>query len=277
MAEANPTSELFDLTDKVAVVTGGSGALGAGMSRGLAQAGARVAVVARRQEVAERLCALISDDGCEAAAFPADVLEPDAMQRARDAVLARWGRIDVLVNAAGGNRADAVVHGDLGFFDLTTEAFRATVDLNLTGTVLATQAFGAPMAEAGSGSIVNLSSMAAQKPLTRVVAYAAAKAGVENLTRWLAVHFAERYGPALRVNAIAPGFYVGEQNRALLLRPDGGLTSRGEQIVSHTPMGRFGEPADLIGTLLWLASDASRFVTGVVVPVDGGYSAFGGV
>lgn len=267
----------FDLAGKVAVVTGGSGALGAGMSRGLAEAGAKVAVVARRREVAEALCRDISAAGATAIAVTADVLDPGALAGARDEIMSRWGRIDVLVNGAGGNRPDAVVGGDTSLFDLTPEAFRGALDLNLTGTLLATQAFAAPMVKAGSGSVINVSSMTAQKPLTRVVAYGAAKAGVENLTRWLAVHFSTTYGPGLRVNAIAPGFYIGEQNRALLLKPDGSLTDRGSQILANTPMRRFGEPDDLVGTLLWLASDASRFVTGVVVPVDGGYSAFGGV
>lgn len=267
----------FDLTGKVAVVTGGSGALGAGMTRGLARAGAKVAVVARRREVAESLCQTVSASGMEAIAACADVLDRTQLLGARDAVLEKWGRIDVLVNAAGGNRPDSVVAGDRSLFDVTPEAFRGTLDLNLTGAFLSTQVFAEPMSQAGNGSIVNVSSMTAQKPLTRVVAYGAAKAGVENLTKWLAVHLATTYGPGLRVNAIAPGFYVGEQNRALLLEPDGSPTERGNQILKNTPMGRFGEPEDLVGTLLWLASDASRFVTGVVVPVDGGYSAFGGV
>ncbi len=275
-AAAHPR-DLFDLTGKVAVVTGGSGALGSAMARGLAAAGASVAVLARREGAVEAVCDEVRAGGSDALAVSADVLDPAALAAARAAVLARWGRVDVLVNAAGGNRPDATVHGDLSLFDLTPEAFRNVVDLNLTGTLLATQAFVAPMAEAGSGAVVNVSSMAAQKPLTRVVGYAAAKAGVENLTRWLAVHLAVRHGPGLRVNAVAPGFFVGEQNRALLLEPDGTLTERGRRIVDHTPMGRFGVPDDLVGTVVWLASDASRFVTGVVVPVDGGYSAYGGV
>lgn len=275
-AAAHPR-DLFDLTGKVAVVTGGSGALGSAMARGLAAAGASVAVLARREGAVEAVCDEVRAGGSDALAVSADVLDPAALAAARAAVLARWGRVDVLVNAAGGNRPDATVHGDLSLFDLTPEAFRNVVDLNLTGTLLATQAFVAPMVEAGSGAVVNVSSMAAQKPLTRVVGYAAAKAGVENLTRWLAVHLAVRHGPGLRVNAVAPGFFVGEQNRALLLEPDGTLTERGRRIVDHTPMGRFGVPDDLVGTVVWLASDASRFVTGVVVPVDGGYSAYGGV
>ncbi len=167
--------------------------------------------------------------------------------------------------------------GDRTLFDLTPEAFRKVVDLNLTGTLLPTQVFGEAMVERERGSVINISSMTAQKPLTRVIGYGAAKAGVDNITRWLAVHVAQRYGEGLRVNAIAPGFFIGEQNRDLLLQDDGTPTARGQQILDHTPMGRFGDPDDLVGTTVWLASDASRFVTGTVVPVDGGYSAFGGV
>ena len=267
----------FDLTGSVAVVTGGSGVLGSAMARGLAAAGARVAIVGRRQEAAQRVATEITDAGGEAMALPADVLDAEALVSARDGLLDKWGQIDVLVNGAGGNRADATVFGELTLFDLTPEAFRQVVDLNLTGTLLPSQIFGKPMAERQSGSIINISSMAAQKPLTRVAGYSAAKAAVDNLTRWLAVHIAQAYGAGVRVNAMAPGFFVADQNRALLLNEDGSLTDRGRQIIDHTPMGRFGAPEDLIGTLLWLASDASSFVTGVVVPVDGGYAAFGGV
>ena len=267
----------FAFDGTVAVVTGGTGVLGSVMARGLAEAGAKVAVLGRRTERAQAITDAIVTDGGEALALPSDVLDVDALARARDRVLERWGRIDVLVNAAGGNRPDATVVGDLTLFDLTPEAFRAVLDLNLTGTLLPIQAFGRPMADTGRGSIINISSMAAQKPLTRVIGYAAAKAGVDNLTRWLAVYAARTYGEGVRVNAIAPGFFVGEQNRALLMHDDGTLTDRGRKVIEHTPMGRFGQPEDVVGTLLWLASNASRFVTGVVVPVDGGYAAFGGV
>lgn len=268
----------FSLTGKVAVVTGGTGVLGGAMARGLAAAGARVAILGRREDAADAVVAAIRAAGGEAMPLPStDVLDPVTLERARDAVVARWGSVDVLVNAAGGNRKDATVDAVHPLFDLPPEAFRAVVDLNLTGTLLTTQTFGRVMAEGRGGSIVNISSMAAQKPLTRVIGYAAAKAAVDNLTRWLAVHMAQTFGESMRVNAIAPGFFLGEQNRALLVGPDGNLTERGRQIVAHTPMGRFGEPDDLVGTLVWLASDASRFVTGTVIPVDGGYSAFGGV
>lgn len=267
----------FDLTERVVVVTGGTGVLGGAMARGLARAGARVAILGRREEVAEEVAAEITAAGGAAVATPADVLEPDSLEAARTALLERWGRVDALVNAAGGNRADATVVGDRTLFDLSPDAFRKVVDLNLTGTLLPTQIFGEAMVERGRGSVINISSMTAQKPLTRVIGYGAAKAGVDNITRWLAVHVAQRYGEGLRVNAIAPGFFIGEQNRDLLLRDDGSPSARGQQILDHTPMGRFGDPDDLVGTAVWLASDASRFVTGTVVPVDGGYSAFGGV
>jgi NAD(P)-dependent dehydrogenase (short-subunit alcohol dehydrogenase family) len=192
-------------------------------------------------------------------------------------LMARWGRVDALVNAAGGNMPQANVVGDLTFFDLSREAFGQVLDLNLVGTLLPSQVFGKAMKEAGRGSIVNISSMAAQRPLTRVIGYAAAKAAVDNFTRWLAVELATKYGEGLRVNAIAPGFFVGEQNRALLLNEDNTLTARGQLIVDHTPMKRFGLPDELVGAAVWLCSDASKFVTGIVVPVDGGFSAFAGI
>ncbi len=267
----------FDLTGRVAVVTGGTGTLGSAMARALAAAGAKVAILGRREAVAEEVAAAIREAGGEAMPLPADVRDPTALAAARERLETTWGRAHVLVNAAGGNRADALVHGERTLFDLDPEAFRDVVDLNLTGTLLPVQAFGEGMARLGRGSIVNISSMAARKPLTRVIGYAAAKAGVDNLTQWLAVHAARSWGEGVRVNAIAPGFFLGDQNRALLTNEDGSPSDRGRTILEHTPMGRFGDPDDLAGTLIWLASDASRFVTGVIVPVDGGYDAFGGV
>jgi NAD(P)-dependent dehydrogenase (short-subunit alcohol dehydrogenase family) len=272
---------LFELSGKVAVVTGATGVLGGAMARGLARAGARVGVLGRRKERAEEVAAEIGNRGGEALALPADVLIGEQLEAARDALLERWGRVDVLVNAAGGNVPTATVGEDATFFGLAEEPLREVFDLNLLGTVLPSQVFGEVMTrDQGSeaeGSIVNVSSMAAQKPLTRVVGYSAAKAAVENLTRWLAVELAHKYGPGLRVNAIAPGFFLGEQNRALLMYEDGSLTERGQAIVEHTPARRFGEPEELVGTLIWLCSPAARFVTGVVVPVDGGFGAFSGV
>ena len=268
---------LFSLQGRVAVVTGGTGVLGGAMARGLALAGAKVGVLGRRAEQAAEVVATIAAQGGEAVHMAADVLDRGQLETARDTALARWGRIDILVNAAGGNTAAATVAGEQTFFGLPREALEQVIDLNLLGTLLPSQVFGAAMAQAGSGCIVNISSAAAQRPLTRVVGYAAAKAAVDNFTRWLAVELASKYGEHLRVNAIVPGFFLGEQNRAMLVGPDGSLTERGRLIIAHTPMARFGEPDDLVGALVWLCSDAARFVTGVSVPVDGGFSAWNGV
>jgi NAD(P)-dependent dehydrogenase (short-subunit alcohol dehydrogenase family) len=222
----------------------------------------------------------IEKTGFEALGLPADVLSKDELRFARDAVLGKWGRVDILVNAAGGNVPDATLREDQSLFDLSSDAMRQVIELNLMGTLLPCQIFGAAMAEGPDGprgSIVNISSMASARALTRIGAYGAAKAGVDAITRWLATEMARRCGPGIRVNAIAPGFFVGEQNRDLLLQPNGEPTERGRRIVERTPLGRFGEPEDLVGTLVWLCGSGSRFVTGVVVPVDGGFSAFGGV
>jgi NAD(P)-dependent dehydrogenase (short-subunit alcohol dehydrogenase family) len=273
-----PAADLFSLAGRVAIVTGGSGALGSAMAAALAEAGATVGVLARDRTRIDRTVAEI---GGNAFAVEADVLDGPSLERARDAVLERHGRLDVLVNAAGGNLPDATTEPDGSFFDLPAGAFDAVVRLNLHGTVLACQTFGPALApiedDTDSRTIVNVSSLAAGPALTRVGGYGAAKAAIENLTRWLAVDLAQRYGDRLRVNAIAPGFVVGAQNRTLLLDDDGELTERGRAVVARTPAGRLGEPADLVTTLLWLCSPASRFVTGVVVPVDGGFSAWSGV
>lgn len=270
--------ELFNLAGKVAVITGGSGTLGTGMALGLLQAGARVCVLGRDFEKAKRVAEQLSNDPTQAMAVSADVTRTSEVEKAAEAVLMRWGKADILVNAAGGNRQDATTNPKQSFFDLTPDAMRATFDLNLTGTIIPSQVFGRHMAQMQSGNIINISSMAASRPLTRVISYAAAKSAVDNFTRWLAVHMAKEYSPAIRVNALAPGFFLAEQNRAMLMdAASGELTARGKSIIDHTPMNRFGNAADLVGTLIWLASDASAFVTGIVVPVDGGFSAFGGV
>jgi NAD(P)-dependent dehydrogenase (short-subunit alcohol dehydrogenase family) len=270
-------SSLFSLEGKVAIVTGGTGVLGGAIARGLVAAGARVGILGRRAQQAAQVAESIAQAGGAALPLAADVLDHAQLAAARDQVLAQWGGIDILINAAGGNVPEAVVVGDRSFFDMDEAAFEQVVRLNLNGSLLPSQVFGKLMAERGAGAIINISSMAAQKPLTRVVGYAAAKAAIDNFTKWLAVELALKYGPGLRVNAIAPGFFVGDQNRAMLLNEDNTLTSRGQLIVDHTPMRRFGEPDELVGTAVWLASDAARFVTGVVVPVDGGFSAFGGI
>jgi NAD(P)-dependent dehydrogenase (short-subunit alcohol dehydrogenase family) len=269
----------FDLTGRVALVTGGTGILCSAMCRGLAAAGASVLVMARNEEKIDALTASIREHGGEALGVAADVLNPDSLASAAARVLDVYGHIDILVNGAGGNRADATtLPGERNFFDLPEEALRWVFDLNFTGTVLASQVFGAVMARQQAGVIVNVSSMASYQPMTRVVAYAAAKAAINNFTQWLAVYMATEHSANIRVNAIAPGFFLGEQNRYLLIdEPTGNLTERGQQIIDHTPMKRFGEPDDLVGTLIWLVSDASRFVTGIVVPVDGGFMAYSGV
>lgn len=269
---------LFGLEGKVAVVTGGSGALGAAMAQALARAGARVAILARRFEPANAVVAALEAAGGDALALSVDVCDRAQVEHACTTILEHWGRVDILVNAAGGNMPGATLAPDAALLDLDPDAFRAVVDLNLIGTLLPSLIFGAAMiAAGGQGVIVNISSMAAQRPLTRVAGYGAAKAAVENLTRWMAVELARRYGPGLRVNAIAPGFFIGDQNRSLLLNPDGSPTARGASVIAHTPAGRFGIPDDLAATLLWLCGPGAAFVNGVVVPVDGGFSAFSGV
>ena len=296
MAPLPAVSALFDLSGRAAIVTGGSGVLGRAIVLGLRRAGANVAVLARHPEAVDEVVAALApgqpgeadirggadtaggaDMAGEVIPLVADVLDVESLEDARGAVIERWGRLDVLVNGAGGNQAEATVPVGGSFFDLNAEGFRAVLELNLMGTFLATQVFAKTMAGNGSGSVVNISSMAASRPLSRVVGYGAAKAGVENLTRWLADHIARQVSPGIRVNAVAPGFFLGDQNRALLTEADGSLTERGRAIVSRTPMGRLGSPEDLVGTVLWLASNASAFVTGTVVPVDGGFSAAAGI
>lgn len=267
----------FSLEGKVAVVTGGTGVLGGAIAHGFAAAGAKVAILGRRAEKAAAVANVISAAGDKAMPLPADVLDAASLLAARDQLLASYGRVDILLNAAGGNMPGATVFGDITFFTMRPADFERVVQLNLTGTLLPSQVFGEPMAAQGSGAIINISSMTAQKPLTRVLGYGNAKAAIDNFTRWLAVELAQKYGEGLRVNAIAPGFFIGEQNRSFLRNPDGTNTTRGQSILDHTPMRRYGEPEELLGTAIWLASDASRFVTGVVVPVDGGFSAFAGI
>lgn len=268
---------LFGLDGQVAIITGGTGVLGGAMAHGLAQAGAKVGILGRRREQAEAVAASIAAQGGDALALPADVLDRAQLEAARGAVLARWGRLDILVNAAGGNMPAATLPPGESFFNLPVEGMEPVIALNLQGTLLPSQVFGAAMAEAGRGCIVNISSMAAQRALTRVVGYSMAKAAVDNATRWLAVELARSFGAGLRVNAIAPGFFIGDQNRALLLNKDGSLTARGQTIIDHTPAGRFGEPEELVSTLIWLCSPGASFVNGIVVAVDGGFSAFSGI
>lgn len=267
----------FGLSGKVALVTGGTGVLGGAMCRALAAAGARVAVLGRRRERAEALAADIAAAGGTAQALPADVMDPDSLAAARARLLDTWGAPDILVNAAGGNVPGSVVPPEASVFDMAIEDLRQALDLNLLGTILPVHAFGADMARRGRGAIVNISSMAASRAITRVMGYTLAKAAIEAYTRWLAVELAHKWGPGLRVNAIAPGFFITEQNRRLLTEPDGSLTERGRKVIEHTPMRRFGEPEELVAALLWLAGDGASFVTGSVVVVDGGFSCYSGV
>jgi len=269
--------ELFSLDGKVAIVTGGTGVLGSAMAEGLALAGAKVGVLGRRQSAARQVVEAIRAENGEAMPLKADVLNEAQLQKARERVLKQWGKIDLLINAAGGNMPGATITPDETVFNLHIEDFRKVVDLNLLGTVLPTQVFGRSIADNGKGVIINISSMAASRAITRVLGYSTSKAAIDNYTRWMATEMALKFGEGIRVNAIAPGFFIGEQNRRLLTEEDGSLTPRGQTIIKNTPMQRFGQPHELLGTLLWLCSDASNFVTGIVVPVDGGFSAFSGV
>ncbi len=271
-------NRLYDFHGKTVVITGGTGVLGSEIARALVGCGANVAILARRLAPAEQIVERMGARAGQAAAISADVVDPNSLQNAAEKVRERFGGVDCLLNAAGGNQPQATTGGDLRFFDLPAEALRHVFDLNLMGTMLTSQVFGKFMAEKGEGVILNISSMAADRPLTRTVAYSAAKAAVDNFTRWLAVHVAQEYSPRIRVNAVAPGFFLTRQNKFLLTdEATGNLTARGKSIISHTPMARFGQPEDVLGAVLWLLSPAAAFVTGIVVPVDGGFSAFSGV
>ncbi len=271
--------KLYDFSDRTAVITGGAGIIGGEMACALVGCCANVAILDQAPELADRLIDRFEGGPGKAIVVYADVLKPDTMHKAEQVIQTEFNSsVHMLINAAGGNNSKATTSDDLPFFDLPEEALRFVFDLNLLGTFLSSQVFGRGMAELGEGVIVNISSMAAFRPLTRIPAYSAAKSGVSNFTRWLAVYMAQEHSPRIRVNAIAPGFFMTEQNRFLLTDADSGeLTDRGRTILKHTPMDRFGDPEDLLGTLLWLLSPASAFVTGVVVPVDGGFSAFSGV
>jgi NAD(P)-dependent dehydrogenase (short-subunit alcohol dehydrogenase family) len=267
-----------DFSGAVAVVTGGGGVLCGAMSGALAEAGAKVAVLDIKPDAAEKVAEAIRAGGGEALGVGCDVLDRASVEAAAEKILKAFGRVDILVNGAGGNKPQATTGPDSAFFDLPPEALRWVFDLNLMGVILPSQVFGRLMANQKRGVILNIASMNAIRPLTRIPAYSEAKAGVANFTQWLAVHMAQEYSPDIRVNAIAPGFFLTDQNRFLLTEKNtGAFTPRGLSILDHTPMKRFGAPEDLMGAMLWLLSPASAFVTGIIVPVDGGYSAFGGV
>jgi NAD(P)-dependent dehydrogenase (short-subunit alcohol dehydrogenase family) len=269
-------SNPFELTGRVAVVTGGYGVLGGSLADGLAAAGARVAILGRRREEAQRRVEELRAAGADAMPLVADALDEAQLRAAAAELLGAWGSVDILINAAGGNVQRA--RSDSGpVFDVPLDAFEEVLKLNLHGSVVPTMIFGEIMGRQRRGSIVNISSMAAQQALSGVLGYSIAKAGIDNFTRWMAVEMARKFGDGVRVNAIAPGFFVATQNRGVLLRPDGSYTPRAQAIISHTPMGRFGSPEELNGAVQWLCSDAASFVTGTVIPIDGGFSAFSGV
>jgi NAD(P)-dependent dehydrogenase (short-subunit alcohol dehydrogenase family) len=269
--------KLFDITGKTAIITGGTGVLGGAMAIGLAQAGAHVVVLGRNKESGDALLKKIQAQGMKAMFVQADVLDAEQLATAKEKILKEHKTIDILINAAGGNLPGAIILPEQNFFDLQISEFQKVVDLNLLGTVLPTKIFCDVMAKQKKGVIINIASMSSFRPITRVVGYSAAKAAIDNFTGWLAIEMAKKYGEGIRVNAIAPGFFITEQNRKLLTNEDGTFTARGQAAINSTPFARFGVPDELIGTLIWLCSDASKFVTGIDVPVDGGFNVFCGV
>lgn len=271
--------DIFNLSGKIAIVTGGNGVLGGAMAKGLAEAGARVGIMGRTRETVEAKVDHINSETESSAAFPlvCDVLDKDQLLTTRELVYGNYGSIDILINAAGGNLPGATINPDQSILDLDDKAFEKVMNLNFMGTYLPSKVFSKQMIDQKSGSIINISSMAATLAITRVMGYSAAKSAVDNFTRSLATEVALKYGDGIRVNAIAPGFFIGKQNKKLLLNDDGSLTARGKKIIGNTPFGRFGKEDELIGTAIWLSSDASSFVTGTIISVDGGFSIFSGV
>lgn len=271
-------NDLFDIQGKSIAITGGGGVLCGGIAKYLASCGAKVAILDLKIEAAEEVADDIKKAGGQAIAVAINVLERDSVEAAHRKCIDTFGQVDILINGAGGNHPSATTGFDKKFFDLPIDAFRKVMDLNIIGTILPCMIFCKAMAERGEGIVLNVASMNAFRPLTKIAAYSAAKSGVKNFTEWLSVHMAQEYSANIRVNAVAPGFFLTNQNRFLLTDKDSGeLTPRGKSIIDHTPMARFGDPEDLYGTILWLLAPASKFVSGITVPVDGGYSAFGGV
>lgn len=267
-------NELFSVKDKVVVITGGTGVLGACIGEYLALEGAKVVLMGRRREEGDKIVDRIKSKGGEAMFLVTDVMNIDVVRENCNEILAAYGKVDALLNAAGGNMPGATIAPSGTFFDVKIDEFERVLNLNLTGTVISTQVFLKPMVEAGKGAIVNFSSMAAFRPMTRVLGYAAAKAGISNFTAFMANEVATKFTPSIRVNAIAPGFFLTNQNRALLTNPDGSLTERGNDVIRQTPFKRFGKPEELCGTIQYLISDAASFVIGTVAVVDGGFNAF---
>ncbi|HEY1352416.1 MAG TPA: SDR family oxidoreductase [Ktedonobacteraceae bacterium] len=269
---------MFNVEGHTAVITGGGGVLGSAIARALAQVGVRVAVISLHAASSAKVVAAIQAAGGAALGLACDVTDRTALEQARAEIIQRFGSLQILINGAGGNQPAATTSAERSFFELDQQALADVFNLNFTGTLLACQVFGQSMVEQGYGAIVNIASMNALRPLTRIPAYSAAKAAVANFTQWLAVHMAQEYQGQIRVNALAPGFFLTAQNRFLLTEAGtGALTARGQAILDHTPLKRFGVPEDLVGTVLWLVSPAARFVTGTMIPVDGGFAAFGGI
>jgi len=267
-------SKLFDIKDNVTVITGGTGVLGRAIAKYLALEGAKVIILGRKEDVGHAIVEDIKKAGGACEFMKTDVMNQQVLEQNRDEIMAKYGRIDTLLNAAGGNMKGATIGPDQNFFDLDPVQFQTVLSLNLVGTVIPTQVFLHPMVAQGKGSIINFSSMAAFRPMTRVCGYAAAKAGISNFTAYMATECAKKFGEGIRVNAIAPGFFITEQNRSLLTNPDGSFTQRGQDVIRQTPFGRMGEPEELCGTIHYLMSDASKFVTGTVAVVDGGFNCF---
>lgn len=270
--------KMFDLEGNVAVITGGGGILCSDIAKGLAKAGVSVAVLDISAPAAAKVASEITSEGGKAVGLTCNVLDKESIQKAAVEVEKTFGHVDFLINGAGGNKTKATTSAELSFFDLPAEAINDVFGLNFLGTLLPSQVFGKMMAVQKEGAIINVSSMNSFKPLTRIPAYSAAKAAVSNFTQWLAVHMAQEYSPKIRVNAIAPGFFLTEQNRFLMkVAETEELTERGKKILAHIPMGRFGTPDDLLSTVIWLLAPSSMFITGIVVPVDGGFSSFSGI
>lgn len=267
-------NNLFDIKGYVVAITGGTGVLGRTIAKYLALNGAKVIILGRKEEVGAEIVADIKKAGGECEFLKTDVMNQEVVQQNCDYIIQKYGRIDTLLNAAGGNMKGATITPEQTFFDLEAKQFQTVLDLNLTGTVIPTQVFLRPMVNQGKGSIINFSSMAAFRPMTRVCGYAAAKAGISNFTAFMATECAKKFGEGIRVNAIAPGFFITEQNRSLLTNPDGTFTQRGQDVIRQTPFGRMGEPEELCGTIHYLMSDAAKFVTGTVAVVDGGFNCF---
>jgi len=270
-------ADSFSLKGKVIIVTGGTGILGHSFIKGIAEAGGIAGILGRNEAVANERAETIRQNGGQAIALVADVLNGDQLTAAKEQVLTAFGRIDGLVNGAGGNMPEGVLQPEEDLFKMNLDGMKKVLDLNLWGTLLPTQVFGPEIAKTGKGTIVNISSMNSKRAVTKVLGYNMGKAAMDCYNQWFAVELANRYGDTIRMNAIAPGFFLTEQNRNLLTKPEGGYTPRGESVIRNTPFKRFGHPDELIGALVWLLSDASKFVTGAMITVDGGFSIFSGV